>query len=297
MTQLQQDYPLGGNYNLAARTASGTIGSNAITHGSCVAAVAGGVAAGDYAIGAITLPAGGPWTIFKIWCSYAMTTQTAGESGGGYFLFSSASGDVRPNPAPSRFSAGLIPDFLGATLPSTMSPLQIYDVDWQAAGKAVIDCLFHIPFAVTVAPEIVIGMVYGPSRAQNVPTLFSDVVHLQNNAAAEFALGTITLAESARRITGVTAVLAQSTVITASESLIGFVRLASDDINMAPAQYPFSCSYSGGLGALIGNCATAPAIQIPLDIPVRGGARVDAFVDLNVGVTNNAEFEVYISYE
>jgi len=257
----------------------------------------GGIAAGDYAIGAITLPAGGPWTIYKIWCLYAMTTQTAGESGGGYFLFSSQSGDVRPNPAPSRFSAGLVPDFLGATAPSVMSPLQIYDVDWQAAGKAVIDCLFHIPFAVSVAPQVVIGMVYGPARAPQVPILFSDVARVQNNAAAEFALGTITMAESARRITGVTAVLAQSNVITTVESLIGFVRLASDDINMAPAQYPFSCAFSGGLGALIENSGTAPAIEIPLDIPVRGGARVDAFVDLNVAVSNNAEFELFLSYE
>lgn len=290
-------YPPGFGRDQTGLSAVPSASSNAHSHGSCVSGVVGGVAEADYLIGTITLPAGGPWSIYKIWCHYAMTTQTAGESGGGYFLFSSQSGDVRPNPAPSRFSAGLVPDFLGATAPSVMSPLQIYDVDWQAAGKAVIDCLFHIPHAVTVAPQVVIGMVYGPSRAPDVPIIFSDIARVQNNAAAEFALGTITMAESARKITGVTAVLAQSTVITTVESLIGFVRLASDDINMAPAQYPFSCAFSGGLGALIENSGTAPAIKIPLDIPVRGGARVDAFVDLNVGVTNNAEFELFLSYE
>jgi len=285
------------NYSPAARSQAGIGASNAISHGSCVAAVVGGVAAADYLIGTITMPAGGPWSIYKIWCLYAMTTQSAGESGGGYFLFRSASGDVSPNPAPSRFSAGLVPDFLGATAPSVMSPLHIYDVAWNASGKAVIDCLFHIPFAVTVAPQVIIGMVYGPSRAIPTPIIFSDVVRLQTNAAAETAIGTITLAESARRITGVTAVLAQSNVITTVESLIGFIRLASDDINLAPALYPFSCAFSGGLGALIENSATSPAIQIPLDIPVRGGARVDALVDLSVATTNNAEIEVFLSYE
>lgn len=283
--------------NPAARSNAGLGASNAVTHGSCVAAVVGGVAAADYVIGAITLPAGGPWTIYKVWCSYAMTTQTAGESGGGYFLFRSSSGDVSPNPAPSRFSAGLVPDFLGATAPQVMSPTQIFDVNWHAAGKAVIDCLFHIPFAVTVAPQVVIGMVYGPSRAMPTPISFSDVARVQTNAAAETAIGTITLAESARRITGISAVLAQSNVVTTVESLIGFIRMASDDINLAPALYPFSCAYSGGLGALIENSPPPVTLQIPVDIPVRGGARVDAFVDLSVATTNNAEIEVFLAYQ
>ena len=297
MNQLSTGFPGYSGPNPAARSASGFGASNSISHGSCVAAVAGGVAAADYLIGTITMPAGGPWTIYKVWCSYAMTTQTAGESGGGYFLFRSASGDVSPNPAPSRFSAGLVPDFLGATAPQIMSPTQVFDVHWQASGKAVIDCLFHIPFPVTVAPQIIIGMVYGPSRAMPTPIFFSDVVRVQTNAAAETAIGTITLAESASRITSVSAVLAQSNVVTTVESLLGFIRLASDDINLAPALYPFSCAYSGGLGALIENSPPPVSLAIPLNIPVRGGARVDAFVDLSVATTNNAEIEVFLTYE
>lgn len=281
--------------NPAGRTAAGQL-SSSHSHGSCIAGTVGGVAAADYVIGNITLPAGGPWTIYKVWCLWALATATAGECGGGYFMFRSSSGDVKPNPAPSRFSAGLIPDFLGGTAPSFMNPLHIYDVNWQAAGKAVIDCIAHIPAAVTVAPEVVIGMVYGPSRPQPYPIVWSDVARAQTNAAAETAIATITLAESATRITAVTAQLAQSNVITAGEELIGFIRLASDDINMAPALYPFSCAFSAGLGANIELSAGSPSIQIPLDIPVKGGARVDTFVDLNTATTNNAEIEIFLSY-
>ena len=86
-------------------------------------------------------------------------------------------------------------------------------------------------------------------------------------------------------------------VLTTAEELIGFFRLASDDIDLVPAQYPFPMGYSAGLGALIMSGPFIPSDLIPVDIPVIGGARINCFVDLNTAVTTAAEVQVYIAYE
>ncbi|MBD3320258.1 MAG: hypothetical protein GF350_04095 [Chitinivibrionales bacterium] len=178
-----------------------------------------------------------------------------------------------------------------------MQPTAMYDVDWTAAGKAVIDLIFHIPTAVTVAPQVAIGIIFGPSRANPVPYKFSDIARAQVTAATDTAVGTITLAESAQRITSIMGVIGQGNVITAGEELIGVFRLDSDDVNFAPAQYPFVASYSAGLGANIEAPSVPVLSPIPVNIPVKGGARIDSFVDLNTAVTNAAEVEIYVGYE
>jgi hypothetical protein len=86
-------------------------------------------------------------------------------------------------------------------------------------------------------------------------------------------------------------------VLTTAEELIGFFRLASDDVNLVPAQYPFPMAFSAGLGALIQGASFTPSGFIPVDIPIVGGARINCFVDLNTAVTTAAEVQVYIAYE
>jgi len=85
--------------------------------------------------------------------------------------------------------------------------------------------------------------------------------------------------------------------LTTAEELIGFFRLSSDDVNLAPSQWPFGASYGAGVGALIGNDVIAPPSMIPVAIGVPGGARIDTFVDLNTALTNAAEVEIFIGYE
>ncbi len=266
------------------------------THGMVVSG-AGSTGAGDTTIGSITLPAGGPWNIFQVWSLIAAPTATAAESYGGHFRLSAASGDVSPNPAPSRFPTGMVGSFLGATADNVVSPLQIYDVDYQAAGKAVIDLIYNEASAVTVATQVCLGIIFGKERPVSKPFKYCDRVRAAITAAADTTIGTLTLPEGASRITGLACIAVQDGVLTTAEELIGFFRLASDDIKLPPAQYPINAAFSAGLGALIMAAPMQPVNIIPVNIPVPGGARIDAFLDLNTAVTNAAEVELFVTFE
>ncbi len=266
------------------------------TFGMAVAG-AGSAAAGDTTIGTITLPANGPWTIFQVWALMAAATATAAEKRGGHFRLNSVSGDLEPNPAPSRFPTGLVSAQLGATGGQAICPLQIHDVDYRAQGKAVIELIFNNAATVTVADQVVLGIIFGKTRPVKKPIRFIDRARAQVTAATDTTIGTLILSEGATRIIGVGCVAAQDNVLTTAEELIGFFRLASDDVPIVPAQYPLSAAFGAGLGALVGPPAMAQPVIIPVDIPVPGGARIDCFVDLNTALTNAAEVEVFIAYE
>lgn len=266
------------------------------THIALVAG-AGQTAAGELSIGSITLPAGGPWKIHNMFGLLARATATAGEMNGGYMRLDSVSGDITPQPSPSRLPLVESASFLGTVAEAPCCPLHIYDVDWTAAGKAVFNMIYRQETAVTVAPQLVLGVCFGKERPVKRPIICCDMVRAQVTAAADTAVGTITLAESAKRITGVLVQAIQDNVITAAEELIGFCRLASDDIDLTPMQIPFANAFGAGLGAAFLNLGQFNTEFIPLDIPVLGGARINAFVDLNTAVTNAAEIQVFIAYE
>jgi hypothetical protein len=266
------------------------------THSSIVVS-AGAAAAGDVAVGTITLPAGGPWLIHDIFCQVVGATATAAESIGGHFRFDPASGDLTPDPSPSRFPVFENGSTLGATIDRGCCPLNLFQTEWSGAGKAVINCIYHQAIAPTVAPQIVMGMLYGKSRPAIKPLIFSDVVRIGQIAAADTAIGTITVAEKATRIIGVCGILSQDDVLVTAEELTGFFRLASDDVKLPPMQLPFNNVFGAGLGALINSVPQGPINYIPVDIPVEGGARINAFVDLNTAVTNAADVEIFMAYE
>lgn len=268
------------------------------THGVAVAGASATVA-GDTIISAaaIVLPAGGPWTIFRVWGYVAAATRTAAQAVGGYFRINAKSGDISPNPAPSKFPTGLIPSYLGATADVCSMALAIHDVEYEASGKAEIELIYNVPVTIAVAEQVVLGMIFGKTRPVMKPLTFVDRVRISQLIAVDTLVGTITISEKAERIVAICGMIAQNGVLTTAEELIGFFRLASDDIKLPPANYPFNCAFSAGLGALInpGN-ASAPE-WIPVIIPVVGGARIDCFVDLNTAVTAGAEVVIYIAYE
>lgn len=266
------------------------------TH-SLIIAAAGQTAAGEQTLGTLTLPADGPWIIHDIFGQIVSATATAAEATGGYMRFDAASGDVTPNPAPSKWPVICNGSSLGATIDQSGCALQRFPVLWTAPGRATINCVFNNTVAATVAPQIVMGILFGKSVPEPKRFLFCDTVRTTTNSAADTSVGTITLSEKATRITGIGGVLINDGVLTAAEELIGFFRLASDDIDLVPAQYPFPMAFSAGLGALIMNAPFIPSGLIPVDIPVIGGARINCFVDLNTAVTTAAEVQVYIAYE
>lgn len=265
------------------------------THSAIVTGT-GGTTAADAAIGSITLPAGGPWQVFGAFCQVVSATATAAESIGGYFFFNPASGDLTPDPSPSHFPVFETGSSLGTTIDRGCCPLNIFPVAWEAAGKAVINCVYHNSIAPTVAPQVVMGLMFGKSVPDILPLTFCDSVQAAVTSAADTSVGTVTLAEKATKIVGVCGILNQDGVLVAGEELIGFFRLASDDIKLPPMQLPFNNVFGAGLGATIFGGSQGPINFIPVDIPVIGGARVNCFVDLNTAVTNAADVEVYLAY-
>lgn len=266
------------------------------THGMA-AGLTGQAAAGELTIATLTLPADGPWIIHDVWAQVVAATQTAAESVGGYIKIESVAGDLEPNPAPAVFPLYSQGSLLGATARQVACPLQMYPIHYDAPGKAQLRLIFGSALGDTVAPEVVCGVLFGKSRPEPVPIKFCDCARANITVATDAAIGTITLSERATRITGVCGVMVQNGVITANEELIGFWRMASDDIDIIPAQYPFVAAYNGGLGALIGPADIPPYKFIPVDIPVPQGARVNAFVDLNTAVTNAADVHIFVAYE
>ena len=268
------------------------------THAMAVAGAASAAAGEAVISGApIVLPAGGPYTIFKFWCTHAPATLTPAEQLGDYFRLNAASGDLTPNPQPSRFPVGQLGSFLGATADVGVMPTVMHEVNFEAAGKASLELIYNTPVIRTVAEQVVLGIIFGKTRPVMKPLQFVDRVRAQVAAAALTAVGTITISEKASKIVSVAGCLAQDNVLTTAQELLGFFSLASDDVKLPPAQYPFSCGYGAGLGALINNGPMVPPMWIPVEIPVEGGARIDCSVDLNTAVTNAAEVQIFIAFE
>ena len=288
--------PLGPPERLPAVRPRGVAELESDTHGAIVTG-AGGTAAGETVIGTITFPAGGPWRIWGIYGFMVATTPTAAEVVAGHMRLNAVSGDIVPNPAPSRFPLPAVSSQLGATLPTTQHPLRIWPVDYEAPGKGVLQLIVNQAVGNTVAPQCLLGVLFGKTVPSMVPFRFVDYVRAQVAAAVDTAIGTVTLAEKATRITAIGGILCQDNVITTVQNLIGYFRLSSDDVRMPPAQFPFSACYGGGLGALILNTGAQVPVMIPVDIPVPGGGRIDCFALLNTLVTNAAEIQIYIAYE
>jgi len=266
------------------------------TH-SVIVAGAAGVAAGETVIGTITFPAGGPWKLWGVFGFMVNATPTAAEVIAGHMRLNAVSGDIIPNPAPSRFPLSAVGSSLGGTLPPVIHPLKIWNVDYEAPGKGVLQLIVNQAVGNIVAPQCLLGVLFGKTVPSQKAFRFVDMVRIQTNLAVDTVIGTITLAEKATRIIAVGGILAQDNVITTAEELIGFFRLSSDDVRMPPAQFPFSAVYGAGLGAAIEQAAAQVPVMIPVDIPVPGGGRIDCFVDLNTALTTNAEVQVYLAYE
>lgn len=274
----------------------------ALTHARTVVG-AGGTAAGDTTVSgaSFTLPADGPYTIHHIYAQVVAATLTAAEQVGGTIRMEAVQGDLDPNPAPTKFPTPVAGSRLGSTGDVQQCPLTLHRTRYTAPGKSTINLIYNQPIAVSVAPQIVAGIIFsvGDLVPEDLPKVFVDEVNTTVTSASDTSVGTITLAEKAKRITHVCGRLCQDGVLTTAEELIGFFRLQSDDVKLEPAQFPFSSAFSAGLGALINNTPYQMPVWIPVDIPLdnAGGARINCFVDLNTAVTNGAYVSVAIAYE
>jgi len=268
------------------------------THALATTGTGGTAAKATTQIGAnLTLPAGGPWIIHNIWGQVAKVTTLPNEGTGGALLINALSGDLTPDPAPGYFPlpGNQVSESANANIAG--APLNIYDVNWRGAGKAVISLSYLNQLAITTGSIVAAGIIFGDTVPEKKPIVFSDGVRTSFAAATETAIGTITLAEKATRITGIFTDLNKGDVPTAGEAILATIRLDSDDIRFPPAQYPCLRAFDASDGTAVGAAGGLKMDWIPLDIPVVGGARVDVFATTSVSVTGNADVQVYIAYE
>lgn len=257
-----------------------------------------GAAASKLQIGAdIVMPAGGPWTIFGLWGQVVKGAGAHSEGSGGQLIVDAVSGDLSPDPAPGKYPLIGTPASMGTHFHIGQVPLNIWEVRWEASGKAVIRLSYLCQLASTVACEVACGIIFGTEVPEKRPLVFCDSVYSAFASTAEQSIGTITLAEKATRIVGILADLNHGDAITAAEETMATIRLASDDIKMPPAQYPCNRAFDAGDGTISGEASTPRSDFIPVDIPVEGGARINVYATTSISVSGNAEVLVYLAYE
>lgn len=267
------------------------------THGNVVQA-AGAITVAETLIGLIELPARPePWVLHNIMGQVAQGVADVALCTGGVLRMESISGDIDPDPGPSRWPVYSQGSHLGATVGANSCPLHKYDINLLAAGKANINLNSINAIAQTTAPRYVAGIAYGPAIPTIRPAKFCDRVRATQATAVRTQIGTIALSEKATRIVGIFGSLKQSGVLVTAEELVGFFDLSSDDVALAPSQWMFNEISGAGVGALIQGAAALPPNIHRVDIPVLGGADIDVFVSLGVAVTNPANVDVFLLYE
>lgn len=267
------------------------------THGLITTGTGGTAAEAKTQIGSnLTMPAGGPWEIQYIWGQVARSAGVANEGTGGHLIIDALSGDLDPDPAPGKYP------MMGSAVQSSANaqvgvmPLNLWRVSWQAAGKAVISLSYQNQLAITAAPNVAAGVIFGDEPPADAPLVFCDGVYESFAATAETSIGTITLSEKATRIVGLLAVLQKGDAVTVDEEILATVRLTSDDVSLAPAQFPCCFAYNPADGTPAGNPSMPQAQFIPMNIPVPGGGRVQAYATTTGSVTGNADVRVYLAY-
>jgi len=243
------------------------------------------------------MPAGGPWRIFKLWGQVVKASTVPAEGTGGQLIIDALSGDLTPDPAPGKYPLPGNPGSSSANSGNAAVPLHIFDVEWEASGKAILSLSYLNQLAITTGSEVACGIIFGDSIPEKRPLIFCDGVYSSFAAATEQSIGTVTLAEKATRIVGIFADLNKGDALTTAQEIIGTIRLASDDVKMPPSQYPFMRAFDAGDGTVEGETACPKMDFIPVDIPIEGGARINIYATTSISVTGNADVQVFLAYE
>ena len=268
------------------------------THAIARTGASGTAALSKTQIGAdIILPAGGPWTIFGLWGQVAKVTSVASEGTGGQLIIDSLSGDLEPDPAPGKYPMIGNPSCSSANFGQAALPLNIWPVNWLAAGKSAIKLSHMTHLAISAGSMCAAGIIFGDTIPERRPLVFCDSVYNAWAATTETLIGTITLAEKANRIVGLLFDLNHGDALTVAEETVVTCRLASDDIPLPPSTYPCNRVFDSGDGTVEGECSAPRSDFITVDIPVQGGARINVYGTSTTSVTGNCEVLAYVAYE
>lgn len=260
----------------------------AITHSTGVAGAGATVAGTEVTVGTVTMPRGGPWSIWGVWYTLAPGTPTTAIQIQHFLRVNDLNGDLTPTPVPYT-----IPLFSQAAIAGDSQLSQMLDwryrpVAWNALGGAQIR--FHADTATdeTVAPRIAAGVFFGvkPTAydvvAQEIIANYMQWVEGTADTNAETSAGTITLSEKARVITGLCVDVVMDTSVEGDE-LSGMARIQSDDVDLAPFIFPLAHVTGAPLEsgeATLDVVGTVPKF-VPVHIPVPSGARIEFLTDLD----------------
>jgi hypothetical protein len=269
-----------------------------ITHGLIVEGAGGTAAATKTQIGSnITMPAGGPFIIHNIFGTAVKDTTIPDEGTQGELIIDSYSGDVSPDPAPGKFPLPGNAISSSANAGLGVVPLTIWFTEWNASGKAVLQLSYLNILAMTTGSDCVLGILFGEATPEWRPAVFCDGIYSSFASATEQLLGTITLSEKAKKITGILADLNKGDAATAGVPCVGHIRLASNDINFAPGMFPCNRGFDATDGVAVGAPSAPQSDFIPVDITVPGGAIINIYGKTTASVTGNADFAVFLAYE
>lgn len=253
---------------------------------------------GDQTIGTIELPqrAQGNWKIYKVYGQLTSNSQIAADAIGGYMKLSPNTGEITPHPAPSKIPLFGYGAYAGSQADATPAPLQSYDVDLEASGKANIDLIFNNATSGSTTMEMVLGILFGDEIPP--PTRFKWVDNVRNTltSTSETSIGTIELSANATKIVGIAGIVQPAGTPNQGQEVLATLRLDSDDIKIVPAQYPFHSGFHPGVGTSFGSSFQPKIEFLPVSIPVQGGARIDCFATLYSAVSNGADTEIFIAY-
>jgi len=236
------------------------------------------------------------WMLNDVTGYMARVTATAAESSGGSLRLNAPSGDLTPDPAPSRFPIYADGSFLGATAPVGNCPLHRYPIEIGAAGKADLEFFATNAIADTAAPVYGMGIHFAPEIIVPKRPFWSNFVRAAQATAVRTQVGTITLSEKASEIVRIIGFLSQNGVLTTAEECVGFFDLSSEDVELVPSQWLFNDVQGAGVGATIGGHIHFRPDPHEVSIPVPGGARIDCFVTLTTAVTNAADVMICVQY-
>ncbi len=268
------------------------------TYGLITTGTGGTAAAAKTQIGSnLTIPAGGPYVIHTIHGVDAKVTTVPNEGIGGQLIVDSYSGDITPDPAPGKYPLPGTPANVSVNDGLASKPVAMWDVNWQAAGKAVIQLYYLNILAITTGSAVVAGIIFGNEIPVKKPLVFCDGVYASFAATAETAIGSITLAEKATRIVGILANLNHGDAVTIAQATAGYIRLTSNDVDLNPGMFPCDRAFDAADGTPVGACSIPKSEFIPVDIEVPGGATINILGTTTQSVTGNADFSVFLAYE
>jgi hypothetical protein len=245
----------------------------------------------------IVMPAGGPWLIHHVWTQGIPNLSVVDKFLDGYIHLNSEGGDLRPDPEPGSFPLQTHPNPNFPTDVCQRSLLNIFRTRIVAPGKAQLSLNLFTYVGAHSWTSLSAGILFGTDIPVVRHSPWSAQLHKIVSIAGETLVGTITLPESATRITSFFGDLVIFDSIFQNETAICNFRLESPDTDFAPAVFPaFTCYHNVTAGSF--GWSDQPRVEtIPLDIPVLHGSRINLFANLLGDLSRAAYAKCFITYE